>query len=405
MKKQTIYTAAQRHHQYQKYMNDKYMYTDIEDYLSLFPQKPAKAITVKQPYAVLVAAGAIDIINSPFKTNYRGPVYIHAARQIDDNPTFTPQQRKSPVVDIMLRYDDWATSAIVGCAEIVDCVRNHPSKWAEKSKWNYVLKNAAFFHSSVNNISGHSMLWNYTGPTPSGKGYVLKSIIAKIAGTRKEDKKPDILGETLAEAAHSTTDALEHELSYEMQLKAFFTPLIISELIWHYAFAAADLAVRHKVSFLRPVTRRLKELRQEYEQSLQKDLSPSKMQALARRTQQILDNRQQQLYMLHINICQEFKRTAPNYPCEDLRVNAMTAVMLVQLLEDYYAYVNRDILSLVQTKQVPFSVVSVQQRRLQKLCRAMAAVEGAFNEQNPSIVACLNALQNKFRAEAITYYQ
>ena len=39
-----------------------------------------KAITIKQPWASLIAAGLKDIENRTWKTNFRGRVLIHAAK-------------------------------------------------------------------------------------------------------------------------------------------------------------------------------------------------------------------------------------------------------------------------------------------------------------------------------------
>lgn len=40
--------------------------------------------------------------------------------------------------------------SIIGSVIIADCVQNHPSVWAEKGCWNWVLKDAVLFEKSVN---------------------------------------------------------------------------------------------------------------------------------------------------------------------------------------------------------------------------------------------------------------
>lgn len=71
------------------------------------------------------------------------------------------------------------TSSIIGSVEIVDCVINHPSVWAEKSnvKWmttrkgreiearpiyNWVLANPILFDEPILNVKGMLGFWNYT---------------------------------------------------------------------------------------------------------------------------------------------------------------------------------------------------------------------------------------------------
>jgi hypothetical protein len=95
-----------------------------------------KAITVKQPWASLIVEGIKDIENRTWKTNFRGRVLIHAGRSIlrPQECNFTDVQWDSIRGD--MRYDilhsDLPSGAIIGSVEIVDCVINHTSIWAEK---------------------------------------------------------------------------------------------------------------------------------------------------------------------------------------------------------------------------------------------------------------------------------
>ena len=56
-------------------------------------------------------------------------------------------------------YDN--TSAIVGSVIIEKCVQNHPSVWAEKGVWNWVLKDAEFFHHPIKDVKGKLGFWDY----------------------------------------------------------------------------------------------------------------------------------------------------------------------------------------------------------------------------------------------------
>jgi hypothetical protein len=110
-------------------------------------QSSVKAISIKQPYAYLTASGICDIINSKRKTNFRGRVLIHAgAKQVkywENIPVikdyytgiaeyagFTTKEIRDAIKD-----KSKFTSAIIGSVEIVDCVINHESVWAEKTEY------------------------------------------------------------------------------------------------------------------------------------------------------------------------------------------------------------------------------------------------------------------------------
>lgn len=108
-----------------------------------------KTITEKQPWGSLIVAGIKDIENRTWKTNFRGRVLIHAGSSWDK---FLAEICLSKLIKPHLddlgflhRYNDkrigykgysfsLPMESIIGSVEIVDCVLNHPSIWAEKTK-------------------------------------------------------------------------------------------------------------------------------------------------------------------------------------------------------------------------------------------------------------------------------
>lgn len=139
-----------------------------------------KTITIKQPWAWLEIEGIKDIENRTWPTNYRGRVLIHAAA-------------KSWTWNAVLKYltaamakvfneggatrtwlDSLTTGAIIGSVEIVDCVINHPSIWAEKCEpiykfgtekivkatYNWVLANPIKFSEPIP-AKGKLSFWEF----------------------------------------------------------------------------------------------------------------------------------------------------------------------------------------------------------------------------------------------------
>jgi hypothetical protein len=122
-----------------------------------------KACSIKQPWANLIAHGIKDIENRTWRTNFRGKILIHAPKKDDSQSIlFTEDQF------YCMHYNgyyhnitDKKTSAIIGTVEIVDCVKNHESIWAEKDCWNWVLKNPVLFNDPILNVKGKLSLWEY----------------------------------------------------------------------------------------------------------------------------------------------------------------------------------------------------------------------------------------------------
>lgn len=120
-----------------------------------------KAISIRQPWAWLIAAGFKDVENRPWKRNYRGPILIHASKT-------TSRRERVEAWDFVRsicrdRPDEWAkifkarlklgtpcrvslpTGAIIGQAEIVDVVTESESPWFV-GPFGFVIANAKLWN-------------------------------------------------------------------------------------------------------------------------------------------------------------------------------------------------------------------------------------------------------------------
>ena len=135
-----------------------------------------KALSIKQPWASLIAHGIKDIENRNWKTHFRGRIYIHASAK-DSGALYESLNVKQ--IEAMNNhwtdspYPNRPLSAIIGEVDIIDCVINHPSIWAEKtdfsqedpqSIWNWVLANPVLYDKPILNVKGKLSFWD---PTPN----------------------------------------------------------------------------------------------------------------------------------------------------------------------------------------------------------------------------------------------
>lgn len=153
------------------------------------------ALSIKQPWAYLVAAGIKDIENRTWKCpeKYIGKrVLIHASASA---PKSIRKLLNADQINTVFKsdlYNDtnfakiYNTGALIGSVEIVDCVVNHTSIWAEKTKlptvgdvledihflgkvqnpdsiiYNWVLANPILFDEPILNVKGMLGFWKYT---------------------------------------------------------------------------------------------------------------------------------------------------------------------------------------------------------------------------------------------------
>lgn len=129
-----------------------------------------KTITIKNPFSNLICKGIKDIENRTWKTKYRGKILIHSAKTSNKNfrcmnLIFTPEQWNSLSVkeQRIMVCGIFDSSAIIGEAEIVDCITDSNSIWALQNNYHWVLKNAVMYEKPILNIKGKLSLWDYTG--------------------------------------------------------------------------------------------------------------------------------------------------------------------------------------------------------------------------------------------------
>ncbi|MFD2600180.1 ASCH domain-containing protein [Sphingobacterium corticis] len=148
-----------------------------------------KALSIKQPWASLIAHGIKDIENRTWKTSYRGRIYIHASGKPSfRNLTLNLSQDQMDALILYSHYNPnysipldtrdktYPYAAIIGEVDIVDCVINHLSIWAEKTEmpagvymgekpiYNWVLANAVLYDEPILNVKGKLSLWDYIDP-------------------------------------------------------------------------------------------------------------------------------------------------------------------------------------------------------------------------------------------------
>lgn len=101
-----------------------------------------KALSIRQPWAWLVANGHKDIENRQWRTHTRGRVFVHAAKGMTRGDYLACEICVADFSDIKLPpFEDLQRGGIIGTVEIVDCVTDDASRWFF-GEYGWVLKDA-----------------------------------------------------------------------------------------------------------------------------------------------------------------------------------------------------------------------------------------------------------------------
>jgi hypothetical protein len=108
---------------------------------NFFAGKGIRTLTVRQPWAWAIMQGGKDVENRSQKTSIRGTVAIHAAAAApaDEQIAYLWEKYHLRAPDPLPR------GVVLGTVDIIDCVEDSSSKWAEGDSWHWVLGNARPF--------------------------------------------------------------------------------------------------------------------------------------------------------------------------------------------------------------------------------------------------------------------
>jgi hypothetical protein len=121
-----------------------------------------KALSIIMPWPWLIMNYGKDVENRSWSTQYRGRLLIHASKKPDDNLIQTMSHyRVTRTEDELKKMLGWC-GHIFGSVELVDCVQNFKSHWAEKGMWHWVLRDPMTLENPVP-ARGALGLWEYTG--------------------------------------------------------------------------------------------------------------------------------------------------------------------------------------------------------------------------------------------------
>ena len=92
-------------------------------------ERLCKAISIRQPWAWLIVNGHKDIENRSWKTNFRGPLLIHAAKGMTKDEYIGALVMAEENGVVVPDFKDLELGGIVGHAVLIDCVSHSYDPW------------------------------------------------------------------------------------------------------------------------------------------------------------------------------------------------------------------------------------------------------------------------------------
>lgn len=118
----------------------------------------AKCLTVHQPWAWAIVHGHLQVVSRSRKTDHRGPLFIHAARERD---LLSPTEQVLPGGPPMPTSHQLAYGALIGVAELVDCFLTSAAArglTGGRGPWSWLFTDARPLPAPIP-CSGKSHIW------------------------------------------------------------------------------------------------------------------------------------------------------------------------------------------------------------------------------------------------------
>lgn len=109
-----------------------------------------KCLTIREPWATAIQSLGKNVENRSWPTRFRGRILIHASKKIDFDAC--RQLDVDPA--------ECTTGAMVGSVEIIDCVRDSNSFWADPNFYHWILARPEKFRNPIP-CRGHLSLWEF----------------------------------------------------------------------------------------------------------------------------------------------------------------------------------------------------------------------------------------------------
>jgi uncharacterized metal-binding protein len=130
-----------------------------------------RVLTLDPCWAWAVMFGGKDVENRSWATSYRGRILIHASAKETTGGLLAADRAEMarscgrPLSKIPAAF---RCRAILGSVEVVDCVQNARSPWAEPGCVNWVLRGPEPLSEPISGVRGAQKLWRWTPERQSG---------------------------------------------------------------------------------------------------------------------------------------------------------------------------------------------------------------------------------------------
>lgn len=190
------------------------------------------------------------------------------------------------------------------------------------------------------------------------------------------------------ESVRHDTDWMMKTFTFNENMMIAFVPLVISHLAWMYADKVMKYCAEHKISETVKLSRAVKHVRQEYVDSLKKDLDARHIQRIEKQTEEFFKEYTSDFTIFWYCVNSQYKKQFPGDIYKDMKTDAFLGVLMCRFLVDHNKRMDKIIESKMGFAQ------SIKNPYMDKLETCLDAYCGnQVIECDTNIKACLKVLE------------
>ncbi|EJW92100.1 hypothetical protein EVA_19796 [gut metagenome] len=198
---------------------------------------------------------------------------------------------------------------------------------------------------------------------------------------------------------------IQEKLTEQEQIQIAFVPLVLIEFAWHYALKAMDLAARDKVGILKKLTKVMRRLREKQLMDWKKDLDEPQINHLRKQAEEALNAISYDLQILYFSVNGEFKKTAPQYPYDEMRTYAIIASLFVDLYEKHNSRSDAMLRRKLIRPQMRGTITPDTVKALRDGMDAFSGTSLTFDRHSANIATAMKVIENRIAESEFEVYK
>lgn len=162
--------------------------------------------------------------------------------------------------------------------------------------------------------------------------FVTPEVRAAFRAQQKTGKKVETDGQLL--------DAY---FTREERLRMAYVPLVVTESIWEYVDKVTAYCASHRIDVVKKLTRAVKMMKKDYYAWLHTTIDSDHIKRANACAQQFKKDFLRDMFIMWFTINGELKKKHPDSPDQDMRTDALCAMLLVRVVKKFCADVDDEI--------------------------------------------------------------